>query len=107
MSSLPGTDNLSALYKSDAVTRGVCELLDTLIAIRIDVGHSANGSAASPTLTAEQMREVRALLDHAIATTKEVFGSIHRSPASDDVGASRRDRRAKPRRMAGVGQTPS
>lgn len=104
MSSLPGTDNLTTLYKSDAVTRNICDLLDTLIAIRIDVGHSANGSAASPTLSAEQMREVRALLDRAIATTKEIFGSIHRSPASD--GPSRRDRRAKPRRMAGVGQTP-
>jgi hypothetical protein len=103
MSSLSGTDNLSALYKSDATTRRVCDLLDTLIAIRIDVGHSANGIAASPTLSAEQMREVRALLDHAIATTKEIFGSIHRSAVSE--GASRRHQRVKPRRMAGVGQT--
>jgi hypothetical protein len=104
MSSLPDTDNLSALYKSDAATRRVCDLLDTLIAIRIDVGHSANGSAASPSLSAEQMREVRALLDRAIATTKEIFGSIHRSTVSD--GPSRRHQRVKPRRMAGAGQTP-
>jgi hypothetical protein len=39
------------------------ELLDTLIAIRMGVGHSANGIAASPTLGPEQMREIRVLLD--------------------------------------------
>lgn len=107
MSSLPGTENLSALYESDAATRRICDLLDTLIAIRIDVGHSANGIAASPTLSAEQMRKVRVLLDHAITTTKEIFGSIYRSSASDDSGLSRRGRRVKPRCMAGVGQTSS
>jgi len=104
MSCVPGTDNQTALYTMDAATRRICNLLDTLIAIRIEVGHSANGSAASPTLSAEQMGEVRALLDHAIATTREIFGSIRRSAGSD--GPSRRDRRVTLRRKVGVGQTP-
>lgn len=36
---------------SEVATRRVCDLLDTLIAIRIDVGHGANGVAASPVLS--------------------------------------------------------
>jgi hypothetical protein len=53
------------------------------------------------------MREVRVLLDRAIASTKEIFGLIHLSAASDVVPPFPRDRRATPMRMAGVGQTPS
>jgi hypothetical protein len=107
MSSLPSVSTLSKPYKRDAATRRVCDLLDTLIAIRIDVGHSANGVAASPTPGSEQIREVRALLDLAIASTKEIFGSVYRSQNSDQVGPSRHTRRVTLRRMAGVDQTPS
>jgi hypothetical protein len=89
---------------------GACrlgDLLDTLIAIRMDVGHSANGITASPALGPEQMREVRVLLDCAIALAKEIFDSIHLSPTSDVVAPSPHDRRAAPKRTAQVGQTPS
>jgi hypothetical protein len=61
----------------DIDARHLGDLLDTLIAIRMDVGHNANGIAASPALGPQQMRELRALLDHAIASTKQVFESIH------------------------------
>jgi|SRR5450631_567226 hypothetical protein len=105
--SLPGASTLSKPYKRDADTRRVSDLLDTLIAIRIDVGHSANGVAASPTLGSEQMREVRALLDQAIASAKEIFGSVYRSQSSDQVGPSRHTRRVTLRCMAGVDRTPS
>ena len=59
------------------------DLLDMLIALRMDVGHSANGIAASPTLGPEQMREVRVLLDCAIVSAKEILDSIPYSLASD------------------------
>jgi hypothetical protein len=59
------------------------ELLDTLIAIRMGVGQSANGIAASPTLGPEQMREIRVLLDCAIASAKEILDSIPYSLALD------------------------
>jgi hypothetical protein len=67
----------------DTDARRMGGLLDLLIALRMDVGHSANGIAASPTLGPEQMREVRALLDCAIASAKEILDSIPYSLASD------------------------
>ena len=67
----------------DTDARRMGDLLDILIAIRMDVGHNANGIAASPTLGPEQMREVRGLLDCAIASAKEIFDSIPYSLASD------------------------
>ena len=86
---------------------GVGDLLDTLIAIRVDVGHSANAIAASSILGPEQMGEVRVMLDCAIASTKEIFGLIHLSAASDAAPPIPRDRSVTPMRTAGVGQTPS
>ena len=79
--------------------RHLGDLLDTLIAIRMDVGHSANGIAASPALGAEQIRGVRVLLDSAIASTKEIFDSAHFSSGSDAVVASPRNWKATPTRM--------
>jgi len=79
--------------------RHLADLLDTLIAIRMDVGHSANGIAASPALGPEQMRQVRVLLDSAIASTKEIFDSAHFSSDSDAVVPSSRDWRVTPMRM--------
>jgi hypothetical protein len=93
--------------KWDTAAHRLGDLLDTLIALRMDVGHGANGIAASPPLGPEQMREVRVLLDCAIASTKEIFDSIHLSPTSDVEASSSRDRRATPKRTAEVGQTPS
>ena len=83
MSTLPSTEISVASSNERAGLHAVGDLLDALVAIRIDVGHSANGIAASPALGLEQMREVRALLDYAIASAKEIFNSIHFSLASD------------------------
>ena len=75
---LPSPSNQS---DTDACRMG--DLLDMLIALRMDMGHSANGIAASPTLGPEQMREVRVLLDRAILSAKEILDSIPYSLASD------------------------
>jgi hypothetical protein len=108
MSALPSIGISSAPSdKWDSAARRLGDLLDTLIAIRMDVGHSANGIAASPALGPKEMREVRVLLDCAVTSTKEIFNSIRLSPASDVVAPSTRDRRATPTCMAEVGQTPS
>ena len=93
--------------KIDTAARRLGDLLDTLIAIRMDVGHSANGIAESPILGPEQMGEVRVMLDCAIASTKEIFRSIHLSAASDAASPIPRDRSVTPMRTAEVGQTPS
>ena len=93
--------------KNDAIARRLGDLLDTLIAIRMDVGHSANGIAASPMLEPKQMHEVRVLLDRAIASTKEIFASIHVPVASDAAPPFPRDRRTTPICTEGVGQAPS
>ena len=79
MNLLPSSENLAP----SPIARSLGDILDVLIAIRMDVGHSANGVAASPTLLPEQMSEVRLLLARAIASTKEVFDSILWSDGSD------------------------
>ena len=91
---------------SEVATRRVCDLLDTLIAIRIDVGHGANGVAASPILSPEQLHDVRVLLDLAIASTKEIFESVCRSQNADQIDPSEH-RGVTPRHTAAVDQTPS
>jgi hypothetical protein len=60
----------------DALRLG--DLLDTLIAIRMDVRHHADGVAAWSGPGPQQMRELRILLDRGIALAKAVFDSIHR-----------------------------
>jgi hypothetical protein len=90
----------------DIDARRMGDLLDTLIALRIDVGHGANGIAASPALGPEQMREVRVLLDCAIASAKEILDSIPYSLASK--GRLRLPARsANGQRKVEAGQTPS
>ena len=61
-------------------TRLLCDLLDTLIAIRMDVGHGANGVAATPDLGPGQLRGIRLMLDHAITSAKGLLGSIECPP---------------------------
>jgi hypothetical protein len=73
--------------QSDTDARRMGDLLDTLIALRLEMGHGANGSAASPALGPEKMREVRELLDCAVASAKEILDSIPYTLAS--VGWSR------------------
>jgi hypothetical protein len=56
------------------------DLLDTLVAMRMDFGKNAEGKAAAHTLGPEKMDGIRALLDQAIASTKDIIGSLHRPP---------------------------
>jgi hypothetical protein len=108
MSALPNTGISPALSnRSDTATRRLGELLDILIAIRIDVGHSANGLDASPALSPEEMRVVRVLFDDAIASAKEMFESAHHSATADVVPPFPHVIKAIPnRRMAELSQTP-
>ena len=108
MSALPNTDISPVLPNSwDTATQRVGDLLDILIAIRIDVGHSANGVDASPALGPAEMHAVRMLLGDAIASAKEVFEAAHHSASADVLCISPRSTRAIPiRRMAELSQTP-
>ena len=63
-------------------TRRLSDLLDILIAVRMDVGQSANEPDASPVLASEKLRVMRVLLDDAIASAKEIFESVYYSEAS-------------------------
>ena len=83
MATFPKSILRATSNRRDTDARRMGDLLDILIALRMDVGHSANGSAASPTLGPEQMREVRVLLDCAILSAKEILDSIPYSLASN------------------------
>ena len=54
------------------------DLLDTLVAMRLDVGDSAKGDAAAATLGPDKIHGIRDLLDCAIASTKEIIDGIAR-----------------------------
>jgi len=108
MSALPNAGISPMLSNSwDAATRRVGDLLDILIAIRIDVGHSANGLDASPVLGPAEMHVVRILLGDAIASAKQIIESAHHSATADVVSISLRAAKTIPiRRMAELSQTP-
>ena len=106
MSSPFPTDVSPPVLDRDSAAYRLGDLLDTLVAIRIDVGHGANGIAASPTLGPAEMQEVRVLLDRAIASAKEIFESVYRSPDSAQVGPTRQTRRVTLTRRAGIDRTP-
>jgi hypothetical protein len=59
------------------------ELLDCLVAARMDFGHSSEGDVAALDLGPERIKGVRALLDHAIASTKDIIGTIERPPSPE------------------------
>lgn len=60
---------------NDSVARDLWDLLDILAALRLDLGHGANGIAASPVLGPIQMQVIRLVLDDAIALTKNIIGA--------------------------------
>jgi hypothetical protein len=64
----------------DSTARRMYDLLDTLVAIRMDFGTNVEGKAAALTLGAEKMEGIRALLDQAIASTKDIIGALDRPP---------------------------
>ena len=56
------------------------DLLDTLVAMRLDFGTNAEGKAAALALGPEKMEGIRKLLDQAIASTKDIIGELDRPP---------------------------
>jgi len=56
------------------------DLLDTLVAMRMDFGNSAEGQAAASSLGPEKVLGIQAMLDRAITSTKAIIGTIARPP---------------------------
>src|SRR5258707_14677142 len=54
------------------------DLLDTLVAMRWDVGTSPKAQVAESALGSEKIAAVRLLLDHAITATKNIIGDTTR-----------------------------
>jgi hypothetical protein len=90
MSSLPQSSiSPTSSFEREATTRRLCDLLDILVAIRIDVGDGANGIAASPALGPAEMREVRVLVDRAIASAKYLLGTVECPRPTQESGLAR------------------
>ena len=64
--------------QSESTAVRLYDLLDTLVAMRIDFGNNAEGKAAALTLGPEKISGIRALLDIAIASTKDIIGNLER-----------------------------
>jgi hypothetical protein len=58
------------------------DLLDTLVAMRLDFGANAEAQVAALTLGPEKMQGIREMLDQAIASTKVIIGTLDRQPAA-------------------------
>jgi hypothetical protein len=56
------------------------DLLDTLVAMRLDFGGNTGGKAAALALGPEKIEGIRVMLDYAIESTKEIIGKVARPP---------------------------
>jgi hypothetical protein len=56
------------------------DLLDTLVAMRLDFGGNAGGKAAALALGPEKIEGIQVMLDYAIESTKEIIGKVARPP---------------------------
>ena len=65
---------------NDSAARRMYDLLDTLVAMRLDFGTNAEGKAAALTLGPEKMQAIREMLDQAIASTRVIIGALARPP---------------------------
>ena len=63
--------------KHDTALR-LYDLLDTLVAMRMDFGTNTEGEAAAHTLGPEKISDIRVLLDLAISSTRHIIGVIQR-----------------------------
>lgn len=61
-----------------ASARNLYDLLDTLVAIRLDVDEGAHSAGMATGLSAEETQGVRKLLDRAIASTKNIIEDLTR-----------------------------
>jgi hypothetical protein len=66
--------------RDNATACRLYDLLDTLVAMRLDFGTNDEGKAAAATLGPEKMKGIRDLLDQAITATKDIIGALHRPP---------------------------
>ena len=66
--------------RNDSAARRLYDLLDTLIAMRLDFGTNAEGKAAALTLGPEKIQAIRDMLDQAIASTRVIIGTLERPP---------------------------
>jgi hypothetical protein len=67
-------------HQRDSAARRLYDLVNTLVAMRLEVGTSVEGRAAALTLGPEKMEGIRKLLDQAIASTKDIIGELDRPP---------------------------
>jgi len=65
----PKLDALSRKLRVDA-------LLDTLVAVRMDLSRALGEGVSAHPARAAKLREIRALLDGAIVSTKDLIGEI-------------------------------
>ena len=75
-------DGLVTNSSDMGTARRLYDLLDTLVAMRMDFGSNTEGEAAAATLGPEKIDGIRALLDEAIAHTKDIIGAIDRPPSA-------------------------
>ena len=64
--------------RNDSAARRLYDLLDTLLAMRLDFGTNAEGQAAALTLGPEKIQGIRDMLDQAIASTRVIIGTLER-----------------------------
>ena len=65
---------MGASHQDESTTHQLCNLLDMLVSLRIDLGHDANGVSESPLMGPEQMRAARLMVDQAISTVRSIIG---------------------------------
>ena len=71
--------HLPPAVRHDSVSaRNLYELLDILVAMRIDIGEGHNGGGAATGLSAERVQGVRELLDRAILSTRGIIDTLTR-----------------------------
>ena len=67
-------------HHRNSAARRLYDFLDTLVAMRLDFGITAEGKAAALTLGPEKMEGIRKLLDQAIVSTRDIIGDLERPP---------------------------
>ena len=82
MQSLPG-DGIGERNPDLNTAQRLYELLDTLVAMRIDFGNAVNAAQKGEAFSPVKMAGAREMLDAAITSTKLIIGKLDRP---DDMG---------------------
>lgn len=75
----PGTPGRDATTVDDARRQRMYALLDTLVAVRMDLSRALGGGMAAGAAGATKLKEIRGLLDNAIVATKDLIGAIEKT----------------------------